>query len=118
MKYLLMIYHNTDAWSALSQSDKEAIWSEGGQLWKDLTASGEMVFGEPLASPSESRVVQVPNGTPVITDGPFAETREQFVGFVVLDVADEARAIELAGRWPDARVGTLEVRRINVGNAV
>jgi hypothetical protein len=117
MKYLVMIYHNTDSWNALTQPEKEAIWSEGSDLWKELTASGELVFGEPLASPDESRIVRLPNGQPVVTDGPYAESKEQFVGFLVLDVASEERAVELASRWPDARVGAMEVRQIHGANA-
>jgi hypothetical protein len=117
MKYLVMIYHNTDSWNALTQAEKETIWSEGSDLWKELTASGELEFGEPLASPGESRIVRLPNGLPVVTDGPFAEAKEQFVGFLILNVASGERAVELASRWPDARVGAMEVRRIEGANA-
>lgn len=117
MKYLILIHHNSDAWNALTQPEKEAIWSEGSGLWKELTASGELVFGEPLASPEESRVVRASSGQPVVTDGPYAESKEQVVGFLVLDLASETRAVELASRWPDARVGAMEVRRIEGANA-
>ncbi len=117
MKYLVMIHHDTEAWNALTQAEKETIWSEGSDLWKELTASGELVFGEPLGSPDESRTIRLPNGQPVVTEGPYTESREQLVGILVLDVASEERAVELASRWPDARAGTMVVRRIQDANA-
>jgi hypothetical protein len=117
MKYMLMIYHNPDLWSALSESEMQAVWSDGANLWRELTASGEMIMGEPLAAPREARIVRVRNSVPEITDGPFAEAKEQFVGFVIVEVSGKERAIELAQRWPDARYGAVEVRLIEVGNA-
>lgn len=116
MKYMLLIYHNLGVWEALPHPEKEKVWSEGAALWKELTASGEVLMGEPLGSPRNARIVQVRNGFPLVTDGPFSEAKEQLVGFVILNVASEERAIELAARWPEARIFSVEVRRIDVGN--
>ena len=117
MKYMIMIYNDAEAWNALSTPEHEAIWSEGGQKWQELVASGEGIMGEPLAPPAESRIVRVNDGSAVVTDGPFAEAKEQFVGFLLVDVASEGRAVEIASSWPDAKYAHLEVRRINVSNA-
>ncbi len=117
MKYMLMIYHNTEIWETLSEQEQQAVMSEGGRRWQDLMASGECIMGEPLAAPSEARVVRVQNGSAEVTDGPFAEAKEQFVGFLIIDVASEERAIEIAQSWPDARCGALVVRQIHVANA-
>ncbi len=117
MKYMLMIYHNADAWAALSEQEQQAVMSEGGRRWQELVASGEGIMGEPLAAPRDSRIVRVRNGVPVVTDGPFAESKEQIVGFLMIDVVNEERAVEIAASWPDARVSALEVRLINVSNA-
>ncbi len=117
VKYLLMIYENAEVWGKLSEQERDAVNSEGGRLWQELVASGEVIMGEPLADPKDSRIVRVQNGERVVTDGPFAESKEQFVGFLMIDVASEARAIEIAASWPNARYSPLEVRLIRVFNA-
>lgn len=118
MKFMILIYNNAEIWESLEQSDKEAVWSEGGKLWTELLASGEGIMGEPLAAPADSRIVRTRNGVSTVTDGPFAEAKEQFVGFLLVDVVSEARAVEIASSWPDSRYASLEVRLINVSNAV
>lgn len=117
VKYLLMIYENAEVWGKLSEQERDAVNSEGGRLWQELVASGEVIMGEPLADPKDSRIVRIQNGERVVTDGPFAESKEQFVGFLMIDVASEARAIEIAASWPNARYSPLEVRLIRVFNA-
>lgn len=117
MKYMLMIYNNADVWNSLSREEHEAVWSEGGKLWQDLVASGEGIMGEPLAAPRDAHIVRVQNGVPLITDGPFAEAKEQFVGFLMVDVASEERALEIAASWPDAKYAPIEVRFIRDDNA-
>ncbi|MGI8486065.1 MAG: YciI family protein [Thermomicrobiales bacterium] len=114
---MLMIYHNPEIWETLTTEEQQAVMSDGGRRWQDLTASGEIIMGEPLAAPGDARVLRVRNGSAEITDGPFAETKEQFVGFLILDVASEERAVEIAQSWPDARCGALVVRQIHVENA-
>lgn len=116
MKYMVMIYNNADVWNALPLATHEAVWSEGGKRWQELVASGEGIMGEPLAPPNDSHVIRIRNGAADVTDGPFAETKEQFVGFLIIDVASEARALEIASSWPDAKYAAVEVRHINVSN--
>jgi hypothetical protein len=117
VKYLLMIYENAEVWGKLSEQERHAVNSEGGRLWQELVASGEGIFAEPLADPADAHIVRIQNGERVITDGPFAEAKEQFVGFLMIDVASEERAIEIAASWPNARYSPLEVRLIRVFNA-
>jgi hypothetical protein len=117
VKYMIMIHNDPEVWNALPRSEHEAVWSEGARKWQELVDSGEIIMGEPLAPTSEARNVLVKDGTAVITDGPFAESREQFVGFLLVEVASEERAVEIAASWPDARYAHLEVRRIQVANA-
>lgn len=110
MKYIVMIYHNPELWSALKEDEQQALMAEGGRRWQEVMASGEAILGEPLAAPEASATVRTRNGITEVTDGPFAESKEQFVGFLLLDVASRERAVEIASGWPDTRVGSLVVR--------
>jgi hypothetical protein len=110
MKYMLMIYHNPDAWNALSADEQQRIPAEGGRLWAELVANGEGIFAEPLGD--FARYVTVRNGLTDITDGPYAEAKEQIVGILLIDVASADRALEIAASWPDATVTGIEVRSL------
>jgi hypothetical protein len=77
----------------------------------ELTESGELVFQQGLADPSQARTVRVQQGVPVATDGPFAESRGSLVGFWVVDVENQARAVEIAARISRAADAPIEVRR-------
>jgi hypothetical protein len=112
MKYMLLIYQNTDAWTSLSEAERNAMMQEAGAMFEELTASGEAVGGDPLAPPSATKTIKVRDGVAAVTDGPFIESKEQFVGYLTVDVKNEERAIEIAKRWPDARHWALEVRPI------
>ena len=112
MKYLLMIYQNPVTWQGMPESDKKAFMSEAGAIMDELTASGEWVGGEALADPSTAASVRVRGGVPTVTDGPYAEAKEQFVGYCIVDCESRDRAVEIATRWPDARRWGVEVRPI------
>lgn len=107
MKYLMLIYNNPENLAAQGQ-DMEAIHAEVGAIMDELQSSGEWVSGEALGD--TSKVVKVVDGAPAITDGPFAEAKEQLAGFCIFDVASEERALEIAARWPDARLTGVELR--------
>ena len=79
-------------------------------LMKELTESGELVGGEALADPSNTRTIRVVDGAPAITDGPFAEAKEHLGGYLIVDCESPERAAEIALRWPSARFSPLEVR--------
>jgi hypothetical protein len=116
MKYMLLIYNNRAALDALPKAELEAIYAEVGVIMDELTESGEYVGGEALADPSQTKTVRVRDGVVSATDGPFAESKEQFAGYLAVDVETEARAVEIAARWPDARYATMEVRAFMHGS--
>jgi hypothetical protein len=110
MKYLLLIHHDEQAWARLSEAERERVLAEFRQLRIELTKSGEFLAGAPLEPTSTAKSVRVRDGRPLVTDGPFAETREQLAGYFVVETGDVDEAIGLAARIPAARWGTVEVR--------
>jgi hypothetical protein len=109
---MLLIRQNPAAWEALSEADKNQVMAEVDVLMKELSERGEWVGGEGLMPPARAKTVRVRDGVTTVTDGPYAEAKEQLAGFLTVDVADEARAIEIAARWPDARWWSMEVREV------
>jgi hypothetical protein len=109
---MLLIYNNADALQSLPEGDLQGIMDEVEVIMAELTESGELVRGEGLAHPSQAKTVRVRNGALATTDGPFVEAKEQFAGYIAVDVESEARAVEIAGRWPDARYYAMEVRAV------
>src|SRR5689334_13498950 len=112
VKYMLLIYNNPEALAALPEAERNAIFADVDAIMTELKASGELVGGEALADPVSTKTVRPVGGTPVATDGPFLESKEQFAGFLTIDVETEERAVEIASRWPDGRFGAMEVRAI------
>lgn len=111
MKYMLLIYDNPDTRELfLNSHDGEALMAEMDAIIDELRQSGELVATEALADPSHTRTVRVQGGAPVITDGPLAEAKEHFGGYIVVDCDSAERATEIAMRWPSARFCPLEVR--------
>src|SRR3954468_6174365 len=104
---MLLIYMNENA---MSEAEREQCYRDSTQLAHDLKASGRYVAAGPLQSVATATSVRVREGRRVVTDGPFAETREQLGGYYVIDVADLDAAISVAGRIPPARKGTVEIR--------
>jgi hypothetical protein len=107
---MLLIYQNPAAFQALPQADRHALMSEAGTIIDELVDTGEWVGGDGLADPSLATSVRVRDGIPAVTDGPFAEAKEQMVGYCIVDCATPERAVEIAARWPDARLWGMEVR--------
>jgi hypothetical protein len=111
MKYMIMTFGDT---AGLEGKSPEWINEMVGFMHRidvELTGSGELVFQQGLADPSQARTVKVQQGVPVATDGPFAQSRESLVGFWVVDVEHEARAVEVAARISQAADAPIEVRR-------
>jgi hypothetical protein len=108
MKYLLLIYgpQTPDA------APDEAVHREYAQFTQEILESGEMLAGDALQAVDTATSVRVRDGKRSTTDGPFAETKEVLGGYYYVDVKDLDRAIELAGKIPGARHGTIEVRPI------
>jgi hypothetical protein len=110
MKYMLLIYSNEQAWAGLSEADRNQMMGEYRQFGQDIKASGHYVSGSQLAPTSMATSVRVTEGKRVLTDGPFAETREQLGGYYLVEARDLDEAVGLAARIPSASAGTIEVR--------
>jgi hypothetical protein len=110
VKYMLLIYQNAAEWQALTEDQVKEVMADVDALMSELSAAGEWVGGEGLAPATQAKIVRVRDGVPAVTDGPFAEAKEQMVGYCIVDCATEARAVEIAARWPDARYWAMEVR--------
>jgi hypothetical protein len=109
MKYMLLIYSDENAWT---ESEREDCYAESIQLTQELHAKGQLLGASPLDSISTATSVKVRNGKRLVTDGPFAETREQLGGYFLIDAKDLDQAIAIAGRLPGVRKGTVEIRPI------
>jgi hypothetical protein len=112
MKYMLLIYDNDDTREHFFGPDGGPLMAEIDAIMAELTESGELVGGEALADPSQSRVVRPRDGVPVATDGPYAEAKEHMGGYLIVDCESIDRATEIATRWPNSRFGAMEVRAI------
>ena len=112
MKYKLLIYDNPDTREAFFGEEGEGLMGEMDALMRELTESGELVGTEALADPSSTRTVRVRGGIPAVTDGPFAEAKEQLGDYLIVDCEGLERATEIAARWPNARFCAMEVRPI------
>lgn len=107
MQYMLLVYLDENA---LSEAERNACYDESVQLTQDLHATGHFVAASPLHPTSTATSVQVREGRRFITDGPFAETREQLGGYFIVEAKDLDEALAIAARIPSARIGTIEVR--------
>jgi hypothetical protein len=109
MKYMLLVYGDEQA---LSETEREQCYVESAQLAHHLKSRGQYLATAPLHPTSTATSVQVRDGKRLITDGPFAETREQLGGYYLIDARDLDEAISIAARIPGARVGTVEIRPV------
>ena len=110
MKYMLLIHDEEKSWGKLNETERQKIMAEYRQFSEQLKAAGQYVSGSQLAPTSSATSVRVREGKRVVTDGPFAETREQLGGYYLVEAKDLDEAIGLAARIPSARFGTIEVR--------
>jgi hypothetical protein len=107
MKYMLLVYLNEQA---MTQTEREHCYVESAQLAQDLNSSGNFLSAGPLHPVSTATSVRVRDGKRLVTDGPFAETREQLGGYYLIDARDLDAAMGIAERIPGARLGTIEIR--------
>jgi hypothetical protein len=112
MKYMLLIHHDQEAHARRSESERAGLLQESVQLANQLHAGGKYLGAAPLHPSSVTTCVRVRDGKRLVTDGPFAETREQIGGYFLVDAVDLDEAIEIAGRIPGARIGTVEIRPV------
>jgi hypothetical protein len=109
MKYMLLIYMDEHAMNA---SEREHCYHDSTQLCHDLAAKGQFVAASPLQPVATATSVRIREGKRLVTDGPFAETREQLGGYYIVDVKDLDEAIRIAARIPPAAKGTVEIRPV------
>lgn len=107
MKYMLLVYTAEDVWT---DEERQCCYAESIELTHDLAARGKFVAVSPLQPVATATSVRVREGKRLVTDGPFAETREQLGGYFLVEATDLNEAISIAGRIPGARKGTVEVR--------
>ena len=109
MKYMLLVYLDE---KALSDTEREHCYVESAKLTQDLNATGHYVAAGPLQPVSTATSVRVREGKRLVTDGPFAETREQLGGYYIVEAKDLDEAMGIAERIPVSRVGTIEIRPV------
>jgi hypothetical protein len=112
MKFMLLIHHDEESLQKRPQAEREALIQESVELAHQLHAKGKYLGAAPLHASSETACVRVREGKAIVTDGPFAETREQVGGYFLIDARDVAEAVSIATRIPGARIGTVEVRPV------
>jgi hypothetical protein len=109
MKYMLLIYMDEQA---LSEPEREKCYQESTEIAHKLASRGQYLAASPLYATSTATSVRVRDGKPVMTDGPFAETREQLGGYFLIEAHDLDEALSIAAEIPGARLGTVEVRPV------
>jgi hypothetical protein len=112
MKYLLLCCHEEKKLDSMSKSECAAVMEETMAYCEALKKSGHLIAVEQLEPVQTAMTVQVRNGKLSVTDGPFAETKEQVGGFFLIDARDLNEAIQVASKFPSARFGSLEVRPV------
>ncbi|HZI88022.1 MAG TPA: YciI family protein [Pyrinomonadaceae bacterium] len=110
MKYILLIHHE----EALNEDDRKDLLAESVQLANSLHEKRQYLDAAPLQPVSATVSVTVRDGKRFVTDGPFAETREQIGGYFLIDAKNLDEAVDIAGRIPGARIGTVEVRPVRI----
>jgi hypothetical protein len=110
MQYLLLIYGDESSWTALPQAEMDAMYTEYLALGRDLRQQGKHGGSNELQPVATATTVQVRDGHTVVTDGPFAETKEVLGGYFLIDAESLDEAIEWAERIPAARRGKVEIR--------
>jgi len=112
MKYILLMHHDEEAFSKLTESERQDMLGESVRLTHRLHAKGQYIDAAPLHPTSTATSVRVREGKTLVTDGPFAETREQLARYFLIDVRDLDEAMAIAAQAPGARIGTAEIRPV------
>ena len=114
MKYLLTIYDDQSTWREAQPDDVNTMMDGYRRFGEEVHGNGAFVAGEGLEPVSTATTVRVKGGERLVTDGPFAETKEQLGGFYLLDCKDLDEAIDYAAKIPGAQSGCVEVRPVRV----
>jgi len=109
VKYMLLIYGDEQV---LDDIEREQCYLESAKIEHDLHSAGQYLAAAPLHPTSSAMSIRVREGKRLVTDGPFAETREQLGGYFLIEANDSDEAIDIAARIPMARLGTVEIRPV------
>ncbi len=109
---MLLCYDDEEAWGRAGKPALQQAQEEAAALCREIDANGQYLAASPLHPVATATSVRVRNGKRLLTDGPFAETREQLGGFYLIDVPNRDEAIAVAARHPGARLGTVEIRPV------
>src|SRR5262249_53999485 len=109
MKYMLLVYMNENA---MTDEERQHCYVESAQLTQDLNRKGQYLGAGPLHPVATATSLRVRDGKRIVTDGPFAETREQLGGFYLIEARDLDEAVAIAERIPPVKVGTIEIRPV------
>jgi hypothetical protein len=112
VEYMLLIYSDEEAWARMSDAERGPIIQEYFALTHELREKGRYVAGAPLQSTTTASTVRIRNDERVVTDGPFAETKEQLGGYFLVEADSEDEALDWAAKIPAARYGSIEVRPV------
>jgi hypothetical protein len=114
MQYLLLIYEQEDSMEALSGPEKQKIYQQYGELIGELKKTDKFLGGHELQPTSSATTVRVRSGKNAVTDGPFAETKEQLGGYFLVEARNLDEALAMAARIPTATTGSIEVRPVKI----
>ena len=112
MKFLCLAYEEEAKLNALSETAWEDLKSETLAYVEELRRDGRLLVAEPLESVATAATVRVRDGRKSVTDGPFAETKEQLGGIILIEASSMEAALAVAAKWPSARLGSIEVRPV------
>ena len=112
MRYMLLCYDDEQYWQRAGEAALRSAMQEAVQLTHEIDAKSQYLMAAPLHPPATATSVRIREGKRLVTDGPFAETREVLGGFYLIDVDNLDEAIEIAARHSGARVGTVEIRQV------
>ncbi len=116
MRYMLLIYKDEKQWDEMSVQKKGTIFQEAVDFTEALRPSGLYQGGDPLEPTSTATTVRIKDGKTVMTDGPFAETKEQLGGYSIVEAKDLDEVLAIVARHPLVRAGlSIEVRPIRMG---
>ena len=112
MQYLMLIYETEATWNAIADGEKQKVYQQYFELVGELQKNGKYKLGHQLQPVATAQTVRVRNGKKAITDGPFAETKEQLGGYFLVEAKDLDEALAIAARIPGAQIGSVEVRPV------
>src|SRR4029077_6537979 len=112
MKYMLLIYNEEKAWSKFTEAQRQGFMGEFMKFNQQIQSAGQWLSTSQLQPTAAATSVRVRDGKRLVTDGPFAETREQLGGYYLIEAKNLDEAIGIAARIPSAKLGTIEVRPV------